>query len=91
MDTRNTSIEMLWLSERDKNPSQVLPDDLVDVYHNIWQHRDANETVNFLNDLENFHLQASCIRAKYPSFNERNLVVQTEFQHLQVTTHPKTR
>lgn len=68
-----------------KNPPQVLPDDLVVVYRDIRQYRDPNDgLVKFTKDPENvhFHLKASCIRARYPNFNARDLVVPPEFPPL---------
>ena len=71
-----------------KNPPESLPDDLVVVYRDMRQYTDRNtRLLQYTSEPQNvhFHLRASCIRAKYPSFIGRELVVTADFHsHLKV-------
>ena len=64
-----------------KNPPDSPPDDLVVVYRDIRQYRDRNTgLLQYTNEPQNvhFHLRASCIREKYPSFVGKELIVTPE-------------
>lgn len=70
-----------------KNPPESIPDDLIVVYRDIRQFRDRNTgQLRVTAEPQNvhFHLRASCIKTKYPSFSGSSaLVVPHEFrQHL---------
>ena len=71
-----------------KNPPDSPPDDLVVVYRDIRQYRDRNTgRLQYTNEPQNvhFHLRASCIREKYPSFVGKELIVTPEIHtHLRV-------